>query len=305
MNTAATSALAHGEPRDHYDQNGYVIFPSQISPELIDRFLSLYRRDIFKTKTKFYRQNTNVYDCNRYTSHDHVIQSFLDVHNYKRFPEFRQAALDIFFSPHLLSALTQATGHRQHNLMQSMLFDANAATPPHQDWWYLDTVPNGNLMGIWIALEDIHEDAGRFYVLPGSQNIHLHEANLPHSEWLQRMRSHLDAHPEQLYAPPLKKGDVLIWNSRTIHGSLATKDLRHSRKSLTAHFMPSSMTFGNLFTAKPWIEYERYGEFQYFANQPEHSLKAEMVSKLKVAVYDSPRLMRLVRKFQRRSVAGV
>jgi phytanoyl-CoA hydroxylase len=302
---AAAQALAHEEPRHYYDQNGYVIFPGQIAPHLIDRFLSLYKRDIFETKTKFYRQNTNVYDTNRYTSHGHVIQSFLDVHNYQRFPEFRQAALDIFFSPALLDALTQTTGSAKHNLMQSMLFDANAATPPHQDWWYLDTVPNGHLMGIWIALEDIHEDAGRFYVLPGSQHIHLHEANLPHSEWLQRMRAFLDAHPEQLHAPALKKGDVLIWNSRTIHGSLATKDERHSRKSLTAHFMPSTMTFGNLFTAKPWIEYQRHGEHLYFANQPEHSLKAELVSKLKVAVYDSPRLMRLARKFQRRSVADV
>ncbi len=304
MNVAAR-ALAQDEHRQYYERNGYVVLPGQISEALIDSFLSYYQRDILHAKAKFYRQNTNVYDRNRFTDHGHVIQSFLDVHNYKRFPEFRQAALDIFFSPALSQGLTQTSGHARHNLMQSMLFDANAATPPHQDWWYLDTVPNGHLMGVWIALEDIREEAGRFYVLPGSQNVRLHEPDMPHSAWLAKMRSFLERNKDMVHAPALKKGDVLIWNSRTIHGALDTQDPRFSRKSLTAHFMPSTMTFGNLFTAKPWVQYEQYGEHKYFANQPEHSLKAEVVSKLKVAVYDSPKLMRMARKFQKRSVADV
>lgn len=305
--TLATRALApdSGAPQDPkacYDEQGYVVFPKLIPEPVIDRMMSLYRRDILPTKAKFYRQNTNVYDTNRLTEHGHVIQSFLDVHHYKRFPEFRQSALDLYFSPELLQALSLVTGHPRHNLMQSMLFDANAATPPHQDWWYLDTVPNGSLLGAWIALEDIHEDAGRFYVMPGTQHVRLDEPNLPHSEWLARMRDFLDRNPHRVKAPALRKGDVLFWNSRTIHGALETRDRRHSRKSLTAHFMPSTMTFGNLFTSKPWVQYEEHGEHRYFANQPEHSFKAEMVSRLKVAVYDSPRLMKLVRKVQRRSV---
>jgi phytanoyl-CoA hydroxylase len=303
--SVAARAYAPDDYRSYYEENGYVVLPGLIPARLVDQLMALYRRDILESKTKFYRQNSDVYDLNRCTSHGHVIQSFLDIHNYKRFPEFRQAALDLYFSPELLQGLSEVTGHPKHNLMQSMMFDANAATPPHQDWWYLDTVPSGQLLGAWIALEDIHEDAGRFYVMPGTQNVKMHEDNLPHSEWLVRMRRFVDRHPEKMQAPALKKGDVLFWNSRTIHGALDTRDLRHSRKSLTAHFMPSTMTFGNLFTSKPWVQYERYGEHQYFANQPEHSLKAELVSKLKVAVYDSPRLMRLVRKFQSRSVADI
>jgi phytanoyl-CoA hydroxylase len=304
----ATQALAQGhsstqDAKAYYDEQGYVVFEKLIPERLIDRLMSLYARDIHASKAKFYRQNTNVYDSNRLTEHGHVIQSFLDVHHYKRFPEFRQAALDLYFSPEILQALSQVTGHEHHNLMQSMLFDANAATPPHQDWWYLDTVPNGNLLGAWIALEDIHEDAGRFYVMPGTQHLRMDEPNLPHSEWLVRMREFLSLNPHRVKVPALRKGDVLFWNSRTIHGALETRDRRHSRKSLTAHFMPSTMTFGNLFTSKPWVQYESHGEHRYFANQPEHSFKADLVSRLKVAVYDSPRLMKLVRKVQNRSVA--
>jgi phytanoyl-CoA hydroxylase len=306
MQTATARQFEQDDLKQYYDDHGYVIVPKAIPEPLVDTLLDRYKADILNSKAKFYRQNTNVYDLNRFTSAGHVIQSFLDVHHYKRFPAFRQAALDLYFSRALHATLSSVTGHAKHNLMQSMLFDANAATPPHQDWWYLDTTgPSGHLLGAWIALEDIHEDAGRFFVMPGTHKVRLHEDNLPHSDWLARMKDYIDSHRQDVYAPALKKGDVLLWNSRTIHGALATRDQRHSRKSLTAHFMPSDMTFGNLFTSKPWVEYERHGEHLYFANQPEHSVKAEWVSRLKVAVYDNPRLLKLARKFQRRSVAGI
>jgi phytanoyl-CoA hydroxylase len=186
-----------------------------------------------------------------------------------------------------------------------MLFDANTETPPHQDWWYLDSVPNGNLIAAWIALEDIDEHAGRFFVIPESHRVRLHdtEKTMPHSDWLVRVRRYFDDHRAQVAAPALKKGDVLFWNSRTIHGSLPTVDRNYSRKSLTAHFLPSEMSFGNLFTTKPWINYERHGEHRYFANQPEYSHKSVLVSKLKVALYDHPQLLKLARKFQRGGVS--
>jgi phytanoyl-CoA hydroxylase len=294
-----------GNVSDYYQEQGYVVIEQLVPHRLIDRLLALYQAQILNSSAKFYRQNTNVYDANRLTPAGHVIQSFLDIHNYKKFPQFRQAALDLYFSPELLDGLSEVTGHARHNLMQSMLFDANAATQPHQDWWYLDSVPAGHLLGAWIALEDIHEDAGRFFVMPGSHHVQLHAQDMPHSDWIARMRDHMDAHAGNVKAPALKKGDVLFWNSRTIHGALPTRDMRHSRKSITAHFMPAEMTFGNLFKAKPWIEYEQYGEHRYFANQPEYSLKAELVTKVKLALYDSPRLLRLARKFQKGGVSQV
>lgn len=290
---------------DYYQENGYVVVEGLLPREKIDALISRYESEIMPSKAKFFRQNTNAYEANRATRAGHVIQSFLDIHNYKRFPEFRQLALDIYFCDELLSALTEVTGSKDHNLMQSMLFDANAATVPHQDWWYLDSVPNGNLLGAWIALEDIQEDAGRFYVMPGSHRVQLHEANMPHSEWLAVVKKFFDDNRDKVRAPALKKGDVLFWNSRTVHGALPTTNPDRSRRSITAHFMPSQMTFGNLFVSKPWINYEDYEGHKYFANQPEHSFKAEWVSRVKLALYDSPRLLKLARKFQKRSVAEV
>ena len=49
-----------------------------------------------------------------------------------------------------------------------MFFDKSTATIPHIDSWYLDTLPKGDLLGAWIALEDIRSENGSFYVYPGS-----------------------------------------------------------------------------------------------------------------------------------------
>jgi phytanoyl-CoA hydroxylase len=296
---ADTLQQAQGSTKDYYNSHGYVVLRKLIPEEKVDRLVDLYKRQIVPSKAKFYRQNTNEYEANDLTSAGHVIQSFLDIHNYKKFPDFRKAALDIYFSDEILGALSRVTGHESHNLMQSMLFDANTTTPPHQDWWYLDSVPAGHLLGAWIALEDIQEAAGRFFVMPETQRIILHEEGMPHSNWLAIMKRYFDDHPSQVSAPALAKGDVVFWNSGTIHGSLPTKDLQYSRKSLTAHYMPSAFTFGNLFTSKPWIQYETYEVHKYYANQPEYSMRAELASKVKQALYDNPRLLALARKFQR------
>jgi phytanoyl-CoA hydroxylase len=292
-------------PAAHYERQGYVVYPGLIPADRIDRLMELYRRDIVSSTSKFYRQNTNHYERNRLNPYGHVEQSFLDVHAYASRSEFQTAVLEIYFSPEIRAALTELTGAPDHNLMQSMLFDLNAATPPHQDWWYLDSVPAGHLLAAWIALEDIAEEAGRFYVLPASHEVKLHEPGLPHSKWLQRMRDYVDARRSNLHAPVLKKGDVLFWKSRTVHGSLETVDGQHSRKSLTAHYLPSHLMFGNLFAEKPWVRYTAWRGHKYFANQPEYSIAADLVSRAKQAVYDSPTLLRIARKFQRRSIADI
>jgi phytanoyl-CoA hydroxylase len=303
MQAAQPRTHNNDDLKAYYDEHGYVICRGLINDIAVDRVMQAYKADILHSKSKFFRQNENKYNQNRVTSHGFVEQSFLDPHNYKRFPEFRSALMDLYFSSEMRVSLSRLTGANEHNLMQSMFFDANAATPPHQDWWYLDTVPLGNLLGAWIALEDIEEEAGRFFVLPGSQILKLHREGMAHSEWMRLVADYVAAHPQDVYAPDLKKGDVLFWNSRTVHGSHATIDPRYSRKSLTAHFMPADMVFGNLFTSKPWVQYENYGSYRYFANQPEYSRRAEIASKVKVALYDHPRLLKWTRRLQRKSLA--
>jgi phytanoyl-CoA hydroxylase len=286
--------------KEYFDKNGYVVVPQLVSNELIDDFLRLYHKEIVPSRHPFFRQNTNRYEANQLNEYGYVQQAFLDVHDYQNFTKFSNHAKEIFCAQSIHQMLKEITGSLTCNLMQTMLFDANTETPPHQDWWYLDSIPNGHLVAAWIALEDIDEKAGRFYVLPQTIDVDLHNdtTDLPHSQWLQRVRQYVDEHRDRIEAPALRKGDVLFWNSRTIHGALPTFDPKFSRKSLTAHYLPSEYAFGNLFVRKDYIKYQEFNGVKYYRNQPDYSFANRLKFKLKTTIYDSPVLLKVMRKIQ-------
>ncbi|MDN5872364.1 MAG: phytanoyl-CoA dioxygenase family protein [Nitrococcus sp.] len=297
----SAKAQAHLSTKDYYNRHGYFIAPNLVPATLIDELLNHYHQKIVPSKEPFFRQTTNKYEINTMTDHGYVAQSFLDIHGYSKSPKFSSAALEILFSAPIINMLSKLTGSSSHNLMNSVLFDVNAETVPHKDCWYLDTIPSGNLTAAWIALEDIDERAGRFFVMTETmqEDFLKGEKDLSHSAWLQRIKVYFDEHQDKVIAPALKKGDIIFWNSKTIHGALPTQDRRFSRKSLTAHYIPSQFKFGNLFAVKDFIEYRDYKGHKYYCNQPEYSRRNKMKYAFKTAVYDSPGLLRFFRKFQR------
>lgn len=290
----------HMNPQQYYETNGYFVLKNLISAELINQLLNLYKKEIIQSRYPFFRQDTNKYEPNKINKFGHVKQAFLDIHDYQQFFEFSTSAKEIFSSKEIQEALKEVTGFSSFNLMQIMLFDSNTETTPHQDWWYLDSIPNGHLVGAWIALENIDERAGRFYVIPKSMNVNLHAEipNLPRLEWKKRMEKYVEENRVQIKAPALSKGDVLFWNSRTIHGALPKIDESFSRKSLTAHYLLSEYKFGNLFTTKDYVEYKTYKGMNFYKNKPDYSLLNKLKFGVKASVYNHPRLLKILRKFQ-------
>lgn len=294
----ARSARVKTPAQEYYEANGYYVYRNLISSDRIDQLLKRYKQDIVPSRYPFFRQNTDRYESNKLNSYGYIQQSFLDIHDYKKFPEFSKCAKEIYTSLEIRNALTEITGFESFYLMQTMLFDANTETQSHQDCWYLDTVPNGHLLAAWIALEDIDERAGRFYVVPKSHFLDFYNntPELSHDDWIARIKAYVAAHPEQVYAPALNKGDALFWNSHTIHGALPNKDPSLSRKSLTAHYMPSEFQFGNIFITKENLEYKSYNGMKYYRTRddiPFNKLKAD----IKETAFYSP-AMKIVRKVQ-------
>ncbi|WP_319421908.1 phytanoyl-CoA dioxygenase family protein [Pleurocapsa sp. FMAR1] len=291
------------QPNIYYQEHGYVVLRNLIPAQLINQLLEFYAQQIVPSKQPFFRQSTNKYEPNQLNEYGHVKQSFLDIHDYQKYPKFSNLAKEIYCHESIQNALKQITGFDAFNLMQTMLFDKNTETQSHQDWWYLDSIPNGNLTAAWIALENIDERAGRFYVLPKSNHnpdFHSDDANLSHSQWLQRISQYTEKHKDEITAPALNQGDVLFWNSKTIHGALPTINPSFSRKSLTAHYIPSVYEFGNLFTTKNYITYKNYQGVNFYRNQPDYSLLNNFKFKLKTSVYDSPILLKLMRSIQKK-----
>ena len=89
----------------------------------------------------------------------------------------------------------------------SMFFDQNVGTPAHQDCYYLESLPISNLTAAWIALEDIDEKAGRFYVIPKSNKrlIFLNEKEINDPNLYEKNRKTYNQRKMQIIAPELKK----------------------------------------------------------------------------------------------------
>lgn len=266
--------------KNYYETNGYVVCENLVSTDLIDKLVNLYKEQIVPSKEPFFRQMTNKFEPNDVTEFGHVRQDFLDVHNYQKFPEFSTTVKEILCSDAVQNILKQVTGSKGLDLMQSLIFDVSRETLAHYDGYYLDTASPGYALAVWIALEDIDERSGRFYVIPKSTNLNIDSEaqNWTHWEWMSRMHAYYEANlKDQAFAPALKKGDALVWNSKLIHGALPITDKSFSRKSLTAHFIPSEYEYTTPFMTKEYVECKPYNGVKIYTatviKQNEWSMK--------------------------------
>ena len=264
------------DARHALERDGACVLRALIAPQKIERLVTEFRAHVVPSLRRFLRQSSYpAWQSHTWTSHGHMAHSLLDVHDdrtcepWTTLPTVCGAVRDILCGVELRRALDALQPSpnglifERHRLVQSMLFEANTETAPHQDGYYLDSDPHGRLLGVWVALEPIHADAGRFFTMRGS---HRHdfalsvEERASHPRYLEAQRRYFDAHRDQVVAPALEVGDVLCWWSSTVHGSLPTIDASRSRASLTGHFLPHGVRYGAIREASidpeslPWAE---------------------------------------------------
>jgi hypothetical protein len=136
-------------------------------------------------------------------------------------------------------------------------------TTPHNDSTGFVTEPRGARLRVWIALEDIHADSGPVYFVAGSHHritATLEEDILQdHPELRETLKKHSEATSVQAFeeamkvvpayvaariesqiqelgldkvSPSLKKGDAVIFDVDTVHGSSPWIDGTLTRKHL-------------------------------------------------------------------------
>lgn len=243
------------DPPTFFQEQNYIICRDVIPEEKIDSLVDFYDREVVTSKKKYLRQSTS-WERNDISPTGGVINGFLNPHTYERGDnsEFSDRVLKLLDSRKIqdtLSEISNRTGNFM--LLQTMLFD-KSITRPHQDWIYLDSNPNGHMIAAWIALEDIHADGIRFFVYPGTHNF-TPEASYADSQarnedfyqhFIEEIDELLATDQYEIYAPPLKKGDIFFWGSRLIHGSIAGENSSRRRRSVAAHFLPDGFKYGNL-----------------------------------------------------------
>jgi len=236
--------------RAYFQRNGYVVRPGLLDEGICAEAMHRFEREIKPYKGPLYRQASANPERHAFDAAGNILNSLLNPLSVdgRRFPGFRSVTEALLCTEKLFAAI-QELYQGPAVLVQSMYFEGNPATWPHQDSYYLDADTPGLLTGAWIALEDIDERAGRFYVLPGSQNANAGSnagelsIGRHHDRYKQRIRDYVEGRHAEIRAPALKRGDVLLWGSRTVHGATRPADPSYTRHSYTAHFIPATARF--------------------------------------------------------------
>ena len=116
----------------------------------------------------------------------------------------------------------------------------------HFDTFYMAPAVPNKMVVVWIALEDVHPDAGPLRYYPGSHLVEpyrfaggsLHPTN--EAEELPAFDEYIDKELEQRGLAPRAftgvAGDVFIWHAQLYHGGSPIEDRTRTRRSMVAHY---------------------------------------------------------------------
>ncbi|WP_250517606.1 phytanoyl-CoA dioxygenase family protein [Caballeronia sp. INDeC2] len=250
QNSTTFDLIDLADAKRYYEENGYVVVRGVVDEAVCDSIRNAFDITVKRYPGYIYRQATANPEKNRINEYGFVMNPLLNLQSLgeTEFAPLKKLAVKAFASAPI-KAITRELFAEEGKLVQSMYFEGNAETWPHQDTYYLDSERIGTMVGCWYALEDIDAGAGRFFVVPRSHRIDMvkngknFDVAFNHGQYKELVRKILSEQQLEFRAPFLQKGDVLAWNSKTIHGSLRTTRPQFSRSSLTSHFIPASHRF--------------------------------------------------------------
>lgn len=242
------------ERAEDWARDGFVVVRALVRESLVDDLVREFEADILPSRGALLRQPRFAREVgprafphaylaeHELTPAGHMRQGLKDPHALDSHPSVAGLCLRLLCGPETQAALASLDArHPAYAMYQSMLFDANPGTEPHQDSYYIDSEPRGALVGIWVALEDIDARAGRFFVVRGSHLGHRADLTLSNADYLSGIAERFPESAGAIVTPALAKGDAIFWHGDLLHGAHGVSDARFSRKSVTAHYVPSSM----------------------------------------------------------------
>jgi len=236
--------------RQYYNENGYVVVRGLLPPELCDRATAFFETEVKPFDGFIYRQASANPERHVFTNKGFMLNSILNIQSLdpRCLAGFRRAGLELLTHGNMQRAVSATLGE-PGKLVQSMYFDGNPVTWPHQDTYYLDAEEIGRMTAVWVAVEDIAPGAGRFFIYPKSHLIDMaknggdFDIAFHHERYKELVKRVIREQGLACRVPALSKGDVLFWAAKTIHGSLRTTEPGCSRRSFTAHFIPDRSRF--------------------------------------------------------------
>ncbi|MGE3290358.1 MAG: phytanoyl-CoA dioxygenase family protein [Geminicoccaceae bacterium] len=236
--------------RAHYVDQGYVVVRGAVPRELCARALAAFEREVKPSRDYFKRHASSDFERHVFTEAGFMKYPIMNIQDLPgdRFRAFRDGGLEMLAHRSVREVTTSLLGE-PGRMIHTMYFDGNQKTWAHRDSHYIDSEETGRMIGVWIAAEDIDPGAGRFYVYarshvtPTPTDLKLDELDPNGPEYKRRMEEFAGGSSLRLVAPALRQGDMILWSSLAIHGSLETTRPDCSRRSFTAHYIPCSQTY--------------------------------------------------------------
>jgi ectoine hydroxylase-related dioxygenase (phytanoyl-CoA dioxygenase family) len=235
-----TSGIEAAAGLSQFERDGCTVLEGYFSPARIDRALRSVGRLLRE------RPHEVVVDCLQSGKRTFLAQAahpetrqfkFNDL--YLVSEEVRALALD----PGLSATLEDLLGEPAV-LCNSLNFEKGSSQPRHIDSLYMTPLTPHALIAAWIALEDVHPDAGPLVYYPGSHRIPLYVFNdgSHHAsrdevvDWFDYMDVQLRLRGLREKRFLARKGDVIVWHADLVHGGSPIKDARRTRNSLVCHY---------------------------------------------------------------------
>jgi len=272
----------------YYKDNGYVIFAGCVSQESCSHIRNLWEKNIKPYKGTIYRQTTAKAEKNLFNINNWIMNPVLNLQslNPNLFSDLRNSIDNkVFSNVSICKALKSIFGEKP-KIVQSMYFEGNSATWEHQDSYYLDSEKIGEMSAGWLALEEIKADAGRFFICPGSHKIEHGKQNINnniadnHDKYIAEIVSIIKSKNMKIKAPYMAIGDVLFWNSWTIHGSIDSQNKNFSRSSITMHAIPESHKFLQFHSRKMDLKTDDLGNSFIYRPKDQSKFKNRLVLKI-------------------------
>ena len=147
-------------------------------------------------------------------------------------------------APRLSQLLTLLLYRERPVLCFSLNFVHGSGQPIHIDSLYMTPKTQSHLLATWIALEDVHPDAGPLVYYPGSHKIPLytfadgthHARQEEMNRWTAYIQDKMERRGIKGQTFIAGKGDLFIWHSDLVHGGSALADRTKTRRSLVCHY---------------------------------------------------------------------
>jgi len=230
-----------------FQEQGYLVLPGAIEPELIDRYLADLDRCKAQTPSPLKVTSPTFRGGRPYEpgiAEDHRSTRIVDSHY------VLESARALLLHP-VLKRFLHSLFERVPVLTQSLYFEYGSEQPVHQDTAYVIMNSPLRLAASWIALEDIAEGSGELCYYPGSHRFpdfrfserfkHFDMARDgadAQARWLDWLHEEATRRGIELEVFRPKKGDVLIWHADLAHGGSPIRNPGATRRSLVGHYCP-------------------------------------------------------------------